>query len=217
MSYGRGVYGKAKYGIWSVEDSGAALSSASSAGATAAVVTAGTSALVSSSDLDALAAVLTAGVTGLSSVAVLTSDSTVENINGAQLASISALAATAERVQPYAAALVCQSDIEIAPSVLIFGAPDALTSVTVVGSNFVRVTSAPCALTALSSILADGRGIYVAIASEAESWTLPTPETTSWTAPSVGADSWQITAPVVNEWTLTPENAESWTETPVNG
>ncbi|ARV77520.1 hypothetical protein [Sinorhizobium phage phiM5] len=198
MSYGRGTYGKALYGIWSYQDSGAATTALTYGSADS------TMTLVSRADpIEALTTIasigtrLTTGQAALTGAATLTADSVVENINGAHFSVSAALSAVSERLQPYAAALDSVSSASAAPSVLVFGALQPIEAASVMAPNATRVTSAACALTALSTILANGRGIY----------------------DPIPADSgvWQVDTPAENLWTPISENSTSWTETPVNG
>lgn len=198
MSYGRGTYGKALYGIWSYQDSGAATTALTYGSADS------TMTLVSRADpiealttIDAIGARLTTGQAALTGAATLTAGSVVENINGAHLSVSAVLSAVSERIQPYAAALDSVGSASAAPSVLVFGVLQPIEAVSVMAPDAIRVTSAFGALTALSTILANGRGIYDPIPAD--------------------SGGWQVATPAENPWTLISENSTSWTETPVNG
>lgn len=196
--YGRGVYGKALYGVYTVKESGAAVHADADVAVTPGRARLLSAAAHADADVAGRGAVDTFALASLSALATMASDSAVRNVNGANLFAASAVNVMEGRVLVGAGAEVSTgSAVDFEPSVLIFGAPRKVASISLAEAVGNLLAVSPAKVMALATLTADGRGIYVAIPSEEEHWTETTPET--------------------DVWTPVPEATTIWTETPVNG
>lgn len=196
--YGRGAYGKALYGVYTVKESGAAVH-----GDVDVAVTPGRARLLSAAahadtDVVALAARNSVAFAALSALTTMASDSAVRNVNGANIfAAVAVNVVEGRKLVGVGAEVSAESSVAFAPSVLIFGAPQRSANASEVNALGVLFAVGKARSASLTTFTADGRGIYVVIPSETDAWTETPPETEIW-------------SPV-------PETPSIWTETPVNG
>lgn len=215
--YGLGVYGKARYGVWTVKDAGAQFSGEAALELTPARVRQIAWGLTGQSAADAEAAVTVVAEVAYFGQSAVASDSAVRNINGANLTGTSTVGSDSERVIPHSVTVLALSAVGATEAAVTVAGAQALQAFSAQVVNALRVRFSPAAVLATATLTADGRGIYVETTPAGDLWSDSSSETPEYQEPQADSDPWTASEAETDIWTPVDDDASNWTETPING